>query len=84
MLPQWTAESITIAAVVVAFLWFLASLVLMSPHKTVTVKSHDRLFIVGIIKFEIVAKMKNKISKISSHMFWVYNTPLSCDSDTTK
>ncbi len=41
-------------------------------------------FLVGISKFNTIAKIKNKLSNISSHVLWVYNTPSSHDSDTTK
>ncbi len=43
-----------------------------------------KYFVVGISKSKTVAKIKNRISKISSHMLWEYNTPPSRDSDMTK
>ncbi len=42
------------------------------------------VFFVGISKFKTIAKIKNEISKISSHVSWAYNTFLSHDSDMTK
>ncbi len=41
-------------------------------------------FFVGISKFKTIAKIKNKISKISSHLLWEYDTSPSHDSDMTK
>ncbi len=43
-----------------------------------------KYFFVGISKFKTIAKIKNKISEISSHVLWEYDTPPSRDSDMTK
>ncbi len=43
-----------------------------------------KYFLVGISKLKTIAKIKNKISKIISHVLWEYDTPPSLDSDTKK
>ena len=51
----------------------------------VVVVGYGKYFFIGISKFKTIAKInKNKISKISSHVSWAYDTPPSRDSYTTK
>ncbi len=84
-LPEWpVAREVTAATDSVAIAAFVV-LFLVSPSlKTVNDKRQLWLFFVRISKFKTIKKIKKPKSKISSHMSWTYNTPLSHDSDTTR